>query len=103
MNGSAISTRRCMGTCFADTEFTHVADLLGRIITRQDIHFQHNHYSNIPARNRPPKDEVTLRADATFEEGKRIYLERVRGNFGMKRNALDISNEEHKHWLKANL
>lgn len=103
MSGSAISTRRCIVTCFADTEFTHVADLLGRIITRQDIHFQHNHYSLVPANRRPAKDEVTIRADATFEEGKRIYLNRVRENFGLTRNALDIANEEHKQWLKRNL
>lgn len=88
---------------FSDMELTHVADLLGRMVVRQDILFPHRHYSIIPQRHRPAKDEVTIRADATFEPGKKIYLDRVRNNFGLTRNALDIANEEHKRWLKQNL
>lgn len=85
---------------FSDTAFTHVADLLGRLVYRQDLLFPHRHYSVIKG---ALKDEVTRRADATFDEGKRIYLDMVRENFGLTRNALDIANEEHKQWLKRNL
>jgi len=87
---------------FADTEFTHVADMLGKIIIRNDLRFEHKHYSTLP-RNKRVLDEVTIKADATFEPGKKIYLERVKNNFGLPLNAMNIKNEGHKQWLLRNM
>jgi hypothetical protein len=51
---------------FCDTEFTHVANLLGRVIYRNDLHFPHNHYSV----RKSTKDALNERCDATWNEGQ---------------------------------
>ena len=86
---------------FVDTHFTHVADCLKRIVWRNDIVFHHAHYS--VARQRP--DEINKRADATWNEGKRVYLNHVHNGFGMGLNIWDIDRigRDHIKWLKANL
>lgn len=85
---------------FVDTELTHVADLLHRTIKRDDINFPHRHYSV----TRQPKDEVTLKADATWNQGKQLYLQRVRESFGLKGvDVMNISDPSHSRWLKQNM
>lgn len=85
---------------FCDTEITHVADLLKKKITREDLHFPHRHYSV----TREKKDEVTLKADATWNQGKQLYLQRVRESFGLKGvDVMNISDIQHLRWLKMNL
>ncbi len=61
---------------WSDTELTDVAELTGRLI-RANIPFEHNHYSI----GKNGKDEVSVRADATYEEGKKLYNERKKHNF----------------------
>lgn len=88
------------GHMFCDTELTHVADILGRTIRRQDLSFPHRHYSVTKER----KDETTLKADSTWNQGKQLYLQRVKENFGLKGvDVMNISDVSHARWLKQNL
>lgn len=86
---------------FVDTMFTHVADALKKIIWRNDILFPHKHYS--VTRQRP--DAVNRRADATWNDGKRIYLRKVRRNLGLPKevNIMLLSRYARAHlkWLRA--
>jgi hypothetical protein len=86
---------------FVDTDFTHVADVLKKIIWRNDIVFTHNHYSV----TRVKRDEVSIKADDTWHQGKNVYLRRFRENFGLPNsiNVWDISNQGHRNWLQEAL
>jgi hypothetical protein len=83
---------------FVDTDFTHVADILGKVIWRNDIVFPHLHYSV----TRTKKDEVSEKADATWHQGKDVYLRRFRENFGLGAsvNPWNVSSDGHLNWLK---
>lgn len=85
---------------FCDTCLTHTADALGRVIWRNDIRFEHLHYSV----RKSQKDNVSIKADATFEEGKRVYLDMVRRNLLLDPsvNIWNLSPDAvgHLKWLK---
>ena len=87
---------------FCDTYLTHVADALKRIIWRNDIVFEHLHYSNSKARTK--KDEINEVADATFEHGKHIYSRLVRENLRLPAtiNICNLSEHaaSHEVWLR---
>jgi hypothetical protein len=61
---------------FCDTYLTHVADALGVLIIRNDILIPHLHYSV----KKSEKDEVTKRADSTFNAGKELYIKLLKQN-----------------------
>lgn len=87
---------------FVDTHFTHVADALGKIIFRNDIHFPHRHYS--VTRQRP--DEINRRADATWDQGKRLYLDMLKRNLDLP-DTVDIMKlshfaNDHLRWIRKN-
>lgn len=63
---------------FCDTELTCVADITGRKIT-SNLLFPHNHYSI----GKSVKDEISIRADATQQEGERLFIERYKRNFDL--------------------
>lgn len=85
---------------FCDTELTHVADILKRVIIRNELSFPHRHYSV----TRERKDEVSIKADATWNQGKQLYLQRVRDSFGLKGvDVMKINDVNHQRWLKQNL
>lgn len=85
---------------FCDTELTHVADILNRTIKRNDLEFRHNHYSVTKAK----RDEVSIKADATWNQGKQLYLQRVKESFGLKGvDVMNVSDNSHYRWLKQNL
>lgn len=63
---------------FCDTELTCVADLTGRKVVTT-MKFPHNHHS--VTKSEP--DEVSKKADATFEMGRQVFIERKRNNFGL--------------------
>lgn len=65
--------------CFADTEFTCVAELTGCLV-KMNLSFPHNHYSI----GKSEKDYVSERADATFEEGKKLFIERLKSDFELE-------------------
>jgi glycosyltransferase involved in cell wall biosynthesis len=85
---------------FCDTEMTHKAELEGKLFKRMDLLFKHNHYTQ----GETPKDEVNDKANATWEHGEKIYLERVKNCFGIHNvNYLDISDAEAILWIRRKL
>lgn len=63
---------------FADKELTEVGHILGRVL-QANMQFLHKHYSVTDG----IRDEVSVRADATVEQGKKLYHERRAINFGL--------------------
>lgn len=63
---------------FCDTELTCVADLTGRKIESKLL-FKHNHYS--VTKEQP--DAVNKKADATWAQGEKLFLERYKRNFDL--------------------
>lgn len=63
--------------CFCDTEMTAVGDLTGRLLSTFKIEFYHRPHGQI-------KDNVSERADATFEIGKKLFIERKARHFDLK-------------------
>ena len=86
---------------FCDAELAHVAEITGKLIFRNDITFPHLHYSV----TKEKRDAVSEASDATCNEGKAIYLQRVRDKFGLNGNVdlWKISNQSHINWLKQSL
>lgn len=80
--------------CFPDTELTCVADITGRKI-KSDLLFKHNHYS--VTKEKP--DEVSKRADATWDQGEKLFLERYKRNFGLPPGK-PIEDMSMINWLK---
>lgn len=86
---------------FADTWMTHVADLLGRRI-EVDLLFEHKHYSI----GKSKKDKVNARADNTWKDGEKKYLDGVRCNFGLPDSEIKGElkcPESFKRWLDKKL
>jgi glycosyltransferase involved in cell wall biosynthesis len=87
---------------FVDTEFTHVADITGKIIWRNDIVFPHLHYSVTKER----RDPLYERNDNSTKAGMVTYLRRFRENFGLQNvNVWEINGtygKGHYQWLKNN-
>lgn len=77
---------------FCDTELTCVADLLGRKIDI-NIPFIHNNYSRV-------KDDVSIRSDATWNQGEKLFLERAKRNFDMDNRIGKITNQEYINWMR---
>ncbi len=82
---------------FADTEMTHVADLLDRKITLPIV-FPHNHY----ATGINKKDAINDKNDATWNQGEAVYLRRVKENFGLIDPPGKLNcGPGHINWLRA--
>lgn len=64
---------------FCDLELTCVADLTGRKLT-SNLMFPHNHYSL----GKAPKDQVSIKADATWNQGEKLFIERYHKSFDLK-------------------
>jgi hypothetical protein len=64
---------------FVDTHLTCVADLIGRKIV-SELLFPHLH----PSVTGEKKDELMKRTDATFEDGKRVFVDMLKNNFELK-------------------
>lgn len=80
---------------FCDTELTCVADLTGRKITL-DIPFVHNHYST----GRSHKDEVSMKADATWSQGESLFLSRAKNKFGLQSPPGKITSVDYINWMR---
>jgi len=65
---------------FCDTEMTHVGDLLDKTVI-VPMTFQHNHYTQ---KGGIPKDAVSAKNDSTWTQGEKLYLDRIKTNFGLK-------------------
>lgn len=83
---------------FADTEITAVADLLGRKLIC-DLEFKHLHYSVTGT----AKDAVSEKADATWDQGKALFLERYKNNFGLIDPPGKITSEEYLNWIAGEI
>lgn len=81
---------------FCDTELTAVADLTMRKI-ELDIPFVHNHYSV----GKSVKDEVSIRADATWKQGEKLFLERARRKFDLVNPPGKIASSDSLNWMMA--
>lgn len=82
---------------FADTMFTHQAEVDKVIVRREDLKFSHRHYSI----TRDKKDDVTLKADRTWNQGKAEYLKQVTRKFGKLPNwgLKSTESKGHAMWL----
>lgn len=81
---------------FTDTEMTHLAHMLGRVITLP-IKFRHHHYTQTDGQ---PQDEINKKNDSTWAQGEKVYLDRLKDNFGIE-NPLQVElPDHHKKWLK---
>jgi hypothetical protein len=85
---------------FADTEMTHVGDLLDRTIIVPMV-FKHNHYSQ---KGGIPKDQISVKNDATWNQGEALYLERLKRNFDLPESEIKgvlRCDQSHYNWLKS--
>lgn len=87
---------------FVDTLMTHKAELEKKLIIRNDIVFKHNHYSHGGA----TKDAVNTKADSTWAQGEKLYLDWCR-EMSKKVDIFNLSKEAkqagHVNWLKKKL
>ena len=81
---------------FCDTEITCVADMLGRKIDL-NILFPHNHYSI----GKSVKDEVSDKADKTWNQGEALFIDRASKDFGLVNYPGKITNQEYLNWLRS--
>lgn len=85
---------------FCDTFLTCVADLTGRKI-QVNIPFIHNHYST----GKSIKDGISIRADATWSDGEKTFIDLARKNYLLKPEDIkgSIESQEYLYWLKNKL
>ena len=86
---------------FCDTALTHTADVLKRIIWRNDLVIRHNHYSVTTKF----KDEVSIKADSTLQSGCDVYFDLIKKHLLLDSsvNIWDLKLPEsrsHRDWLK---
>lgn len=82
---------------FCDTEITCVADLTGRKI-ESNIAFKHNHYSVGGV-----KDSISERADRTWAQGEKLFIQRYKQNFGLVNPPGKITSQEYINWIRNKL
>lgn len=63
---------------FADQELTDVAHIRKKVLTK-NIYFGHRHYSRTGA----AADETYRKNEATYQQGKQLYLQRKKIKFGL--------------------
>ena len=71
---------------FCDQEMTAVAHMLGKAI-RLPIFFPHNHYTT--GKFKP--DAITTRNNATWQQGEKLFNERLKFNFGIENPVIQYS------------
>ena len=78
---------------FCDTELTCVAEYRGRLIKRLDLTFTHDVQST-------GNDATNARNNASWDQGKALFLERYRMHFGVEK-LHEISDAGSLGWIKA--
>lgn len=81
---------------FCDTELSCVADLTGRKINL-DVPFTHNHYST----GKSVKDNVSIKADATWNQGEHLFLERAKRKFDLVNPVGKVTSLEYINWMRT--
>jgi hypothetical protein len=84
---------------FVDTDLTSVGDLLKRTINAKHLLFEHKHYST----GKNAKDAVSEKADSTWNQGEKLYLERYSRNFDLNPEEIKgrITAPHHLRWLRS--
>lgn len=84
---------------FCDTELSCIADLTGRKL-ESNLLFAHNHYST----GKSEKDEISERADKTWEQGKAVFKKHYKENFGLKHEDVKgkIQDQNMINWINNN-
>lgn len=85
---------------FCDTEMTCVGDLLDKTILVPML-FQHNHYTQAGGIK---KDAISVKNDATWGQGERLYIERIKRNFDLPESEIKGTlrcDNVHLQWLKS--
>lgn len=72
---------------FCDQEMTAVAHMLGKAITLP-ILFPHNHYTT----GKFQRDKITLKNNATWQQGERVFNERLKTNFGIENPVMNYTD-----------
>lgn len=80
---------------FADTELSCVADMTGRRIT-SNLMFKHQHYST----GATAKDAISEKADSTWSQGERLFIERAKRNFDLTEPHYQIRDQGMVNWLR---
>lgn len=62
---------------FADDDLTVKAKSEGKLIARKDIVFKHRHHVT----GATEKDDINLKAELTWDQGKELYSKRLQNNF----------------------
>jgi glycosyltransferase involved in cell wall biosynthesis len=83
---------------FCDTDLSCVADLTACRINL-DIKFDHNHYSI----GKSEKDEVSKKADKTWAQGEKLFIERYKRNFDLKETPGLITDLTYKRCIQQKL
>lgn len=83
---------------FCDTELTCVADLTERKI-EINVPFIHNHYST----GKSVRDAVSDKADKTWSQGEKVFVERYKRNFDLIDPPGKIKSVEYLNWIKGKL
>lgn len=82
---------------FADTELTHVAELFGKLIVRNDIVFPHR--TEVTG-----NDAINKKNNSTWEQGEALYLQRVKENFGLPEELRKpVSYKPHQQWINQKI
>lgn len=83
---------------FCDTFLTCVADLTGRKI-ECDLLFPHRHYSV----GQSQKDDVSIKADSTWQHGEKLFFELASKNFLLKPEEVKgrITSQQYINWMKS--
>jgi hypothetical protein len=71
---------------WSDTEMTAVAIMNGRFV-KSDLKFDHLHYSF----GKGVKDAINERNNATWQQGERLFNERLKSNFGIDNPVMPYS------------
>lgn len=71
---------------FCDQEMTAVGHMLGRVLSF-DLEFKHNHYTVGGMK----KDAINIKNDATWQQGERLFNERLKSNFGIEKPVIPYS------------
>lgn len=82
---------------FSDCELSSVAEMLGKLI-KLPILFEHKH----PMFGHGQEDQVNVKNNKTWEQGEKVYLERLAKNFELTGEFKPLkANKSHREWLKT--
>jgi hypothetical protein len=71
---------------FCDQELTAVAIMTGKYL-KSNLKFPHHHYTT----GKTPKDAINVKNDYTWQQGERLFNERLKNNFGITEPVMQYS------------